>query len=154
MDSIFNWVFGFSFPYGLIVAMVSGLFGASFFMLIQLQQKISEGSLSDARDVWTFILIVLRCIVGIGAASILYFFFHSGLLEGSLWPDTSKLGFQAVEKVTDTQGVHLIEANKYILNRNFCLLIVWSFLAGYSQTLVPNLLVQTEGRLNKTAGGK
>ena len=32
-------------------------------------------------------------------------------------------------------------------NSAFALLIVWSFIAGYSQTLVPNLLLSTEGRM-------
>ncbi len=136
-------------PYGLIIAMASGLLGASFFMLIQLQARISEGGLSDARDMWTAPLILLRCIVGVGAASILYFFFKSGLLEGSLWPNLETLGFQPVQRIVDGEGkeiAHLNVGTKTVPNTAFALLIVWSFIAGYSQTLVPNLLLNTEGR--------
>jgi prepilin signal peptidase PulO-like enzyme (type II secretory pathway) len=84
-----NWISVYPLPYGLLVAMVTGLLGASFFMMIQLQQRISEGTLADARDMWTTPLLVLRCIVGIGAATILYFFFKSGLLQGRKRPDTA-----------------------------------------------------------------
>ncbi len=153
MNQFFDYIFGFDFPYGLFSAMITGLFGASFFMLIQLQQRISEGSLDDARDVWTYRMIVLRCVVGIGAASILYFFFKSGLLEGSLWPDIEHLGFHDVTNEMSGDGAPLfyVEPNKTVPNHNFSLLIVWSFIAGYSQTLVPNLLLSTENRANSQA---
>ena len=88
-------------PYGLVIAMASGLFGASFFMMIQLQQRIAEGGVADVRDMWTVPMLLLRCIVGVGAASILYFFFRSGLLEGSLWPGLGQLGFEPVARVVD-----------------------------------------------------
>ena len=137
-------------PYGLVIAMASGLFGASFFMMIQLQQRIAEGGVADVRDMWTVPMLLLRCIVGVGAASILYFFFRSGLLEGSLWPDLGRLGFEPVARVVDGQGqeiAYLNEGTRIVPNSAFALLIVWSFIAGYSQTLVPNLLLSTEGRM-------
>ncbi|MBL8581498.1 MAG: hypothetical protein JNL61_04615 [Rhizobiaceae bacterium] len=131
-------------PYGLLIAMVTGLLGSTFFMLIQLQQRISEGGLTDARDMWTVAMIVLRCIVGVGAASILYFFFKSGLLEGTLWPDLHAQGFELVKSTSGADPKST--TYYYVPNRSFALLIVWSFIAGYSQTLVPNLLLNTEGR--------
>ena len=137
-------------PYGLLIAMVSGLFGASFFMMIELQQRIAAGGVADVRDMWTVPMLLLRCIVGVGAASILYFFFRSGLLEGSLWPDLGALGFQPVARVVDGEGneiAFLNEGRRIVPNGNFALLIVWSFIAGYSQTLVPNLLLSTEERI-------
>jgi len=133
------------FPFGFIVAVVTGLLGATFFMLVQLQTRLSEGGLTDARDMWTFRMIFLRCIVGVGAASILYFFFKTGLLDGSLWPDLHAQGFQKLVSATADGEIALPESN-YVPNGNFALLIVWSFIAGYSQTLVPNLLLNTEGR--------
>ena len=99
---------------------------------------------------WTVPMLLLRCIVGVGAASILYFFFRSGLLEGSLWPDLGQLGFEPVARVVDGQGqeiAYLNEGTRIVPNSAFALLIVWSFIAGYSQTLVPNLLLSTEGRM-------
>jgi hypothetical protein len=127
------------FPFGFIIAIVTGLLGSTFFMLIEVQKRISEGSLTDARDMWTSWMILLRCIVGIGAASILYFFFKTGLLDGTLWPKLDQQGFLKLASVKEPPTY-------YVPNGDFALLIVWSFLAGYSQTLVPNLLLNTESR--------
>lgn len=132
-------------PYGLLIALVTGLLGSTFFMLIQLQERLAEGSLTDARDMWTMPMIVLRCIVGVGAAAVLYFFFKSGLMDGSLWPKLHTQGFEVVKR---TAGAST-DPSFYVPNRDLALLIVWSFIAGYSQTLVPNLLLSTEGRQGK-----
>ncbi len=139
-------------PYGIVVAAVSGLLGSSFFMLIQLQQRLTDGGLADARDMWTWPLLMLRCTVGVGAALILYFFFKSGLLAGSLWPNLSQLAFTAVKPVAAADGSIDIQRGDYMVpNRDFALLVVWSFLAGYSQTLVPNLLLSTESKSQTSA---
>jgi hypothetical protein len=130
-------------PFGLLIAMVSGLFGASFFMLIDLHDKVGKGDTADLREMWAWRFLLLRCIVGVGAASILYFFFRSGLLEGSLWPNLGSLGFEEVQRAGKW---YLNEGTRTVPNRDFALLIVWSFVAGYSQTLVPGLLLKTEGR--------
>lgn len=139
-----------SLPYGLIIAAVSGMLGAAFFMLVEFQTKVStSGDLADIREMWTMLFVLARCIVGVGAASILYFFFKSGLLEGNLWPDLQQLGFVLVEKGYEIDGrrVELIDAGRKVVpNGDFALLVVWSFLAGWSQKLVPNLLLATEGR--------
>jgi len=139
-----------SLPYGLIAASVSGLLGAAFFMLVELQKRVSAaGELADIREMWTMPFVIARCIVGVGAASILYFFFKSGLLEGSLWPNLQQLGFVLVSRSYEDGGTtyELVDAGRKVVpNADLALLVVWSFLAGWSQTLVPNLLLATEGR--------
>lgn len=135
-------------PFGLIVAGVTGLLGSSFFMLIQLQKAIADGGLADARDMWTWPLLMVRCIVGVGAALILYFFFESGLLEGSLWPSLEDVNFTRVKENAD---LPFAGRTRVVPNADFALLVVWSFLAGYSQTFVPSLLLSTESR-NQTGG--
>ena len=127
---------------GLMIAMCSGFFGASFFMLAQLQSRLSEGSLDDVREMWGWGIISLRCLVGVGGALILYFFFQSGMLQGSIWPKLTELNFAPCctpEKL-------------WVPNKDLSLLIVWSFLAGYSQTLVPSILVKTEARAKEDNG--
>ena len=129
------------FPHGyagLVIGLAAGFFGASFFMLAELQKRVSEGNMDDIENMWSPRLIVLRCLVGVGGALILYFFFQSGLLEGSIWPKLTELGYSGVKN-----GGALI-----VPNQQLALLTVWSFLAGYSQTLVPSILVKTEARAN------
>lgn len=86
MTGIENMLEMDNLPYGLWIAVVSGLFGASFFLLIELQRKLGQGDTADLREMWAWRFLLLRCIVGVWDASILYFFFLSGLLEGSLCP--------------------------------------------------------------------
>jgi hypothetical protein len=117
---------------GLILAMISGAFGASFSMLVQTQRRGSEGTLEDIRTAGNWKTLLIRSAFGFGAASILYFFFNSGLLEGSLWPKLDGIKFSSP-----------------VPSRDLCLLVIWSFVAGFSENFVPNILVKTEQRSDK-----
>ncbi len=121
---------------GIVFALSAGFFGASFFMLVELQNRMTGGSLDDIKEMWKFSFLMLRCFVGIGGALILYFFFQTGLLQGSIWPDLTMLSFESLHDIPKLK----------VPNKDLSLLIVWSFLAGYSQTLVPSILVSTEAR--------
>jgi hypothetical protein len=121
---------------GLILAMAAGLFGASFSMLVQLSQRTSQGTLEDVQAAAGWHSLLVRCSFGVGAAAILYFFFESGLLQGSLWPDIEDLKF----KVSSTGKI------ARVANNNWCLLVIWSFLAGFSENFVPTILIRTEAR--------
>jgi hypothetical protein len=121
---------------GLIVAMASGFFGAAFSMLLQSQRRASQGTLEDLSAASSWTTLTVRGSVGLGAAAILYFFFRSGLLEGTLWPDLGKLAFDAVEN----------NETFLVPNQQWCLLIIWCFIAGFSETFVPNILAQTEAK--------
>ena len=119
---------------GLLLAMAAGLFGATFSMLMQTQRRTSSGTLDDVEAAASWHTLLVRCSFGVGAAAILYFFFRSGLLEGSLWPKLTDLKFEAF-----TQGTE-----QRIPNRDWCLLVIWSFVAGFSENFVPTILVKTE----------
>jgi hypothetical protein len=119
---------------GLIVAMVSGFFGATFSMLVQSSRRATEGTLEDLSGASAWHMLFVRGSVGLGAAAILYFFFRSGLLDGSLWPKLHELQYDALKG--NVQGL--------VPNKDWCLLVIWSFLAGFSETLVPNILSKTE----------
>lgn len=120
---------------GLIVALAAGFFGATFSMLVQTQRRIAESSLDDLRSASAWRTLAVRGSVGLGAAAILYFFFRSGLLGGSLWPNLSELAFEPL-KNAGAQGL--------VPNQHWCLLVIWCFLAGFSETFVPNILSKTE----------
>jgi len=120
---------------GLIVALASGFFGATFSMLLQTQRRTSEGTLEDVNSACSWRTLIVRASVGLGGAAILYFFFRSGLLEGNLWPDLSQLGYEALAGV-GSDGL--------VPNQHWCLLVIWCFLGGFSETLVPNILTTTE----------
>lgn len=132
------------YPAGFFIATCSGFFGAAFFMLIELQKNLAKSGVSDLRDMWTWNMLILRCLVGTGAAAILYFFFESEIVSGSLWPDLNSIGTTPLKVGEGVDGARTVP------NKDLALLVVWSFLAGYSQTLVPNLLLKTEGGREET----
>jgi hypothetical protein len=121
---------------GLIVAMASGFFGATFSMLLQSRRRASEGSLEDVSAASSWTTLTVRASVGLGAAAILYFFFRSGLLGGNLWPQLELLDFDTAGKAKAA----------LVPNQHWCLLIIWCFIAGFSETFVPNILTRTETR--------
>jgi hypothetical protein len=134
-------IFWFRTYPGLIVALASGFFGATFSMLVQAQRRTSEGTLEDLGSACAWRTLGVRASVGLGGAAILYFFFRSGLLEGSLWPDLSRLGYDAL--ASGDAGL--------VPNQHWCLLVIWCFLGGFSETLVPNILTKTEQKASISA---
>jgi len=124
---------------GLLVGMSAGLFGAAFSMLTQSQRRASQGTLEDVDVAVEWHTLVIRGAFGIGAATILYFFFESGLLEGSLWPNLERLGAQEVGQSKVLK----------VPNRDLSLLVIWCFIAGFSENFVPSVLVRTENRGNE-----
>ena len=120
---------------GLIVALASGFFGATFSMLLQTQRRTSEGTLEDVNSACSWRTLIVRASVGLGGAAILYFFFRSGLLEGNLWPDLGLLQYEPLVS---------IGSDGLVPNQHWCLLVIWCFLGGFSETLVPNILTKTE----------
>lgn len=131
-------------------AATAGLFGALFSRLLYLQSKwdtLTIGGLKDARE---FTSIILRGCVGMIGAVIVFFFLKSGVIGGSLFPTFSDIGiekFPSSEK--KTTGNLVTALNLYYPTKDLALLVVWSFLAGFSERLVPSILRDTETTLGK-----
>ena len=120
---------------GILIATAAGFLGAVFSMLVN-SQRISSASLEELALLSSWHAFIVRGFVGLGGAILLYFFFESGLLEGDLWPDVTRL-----ETVITASS-----SNITTLDKDWCLLIIWSFLAGFSENLVPTLLQKTEAK--------
>ena len=125
-------------------ALTAGFFGAMFSRLLWLQANwnaLSLGALKDARD---FTSVFLRGAVGMTGAVVVYYFLLSGVIGGGLFPKFQEIGlhqlsFRETANVQDAVALRLI-----LPNVQLALLVVWSFLAGFSERLVPSILQSTE----------
>ncbi len=120
----------------IIITMASGFLGASFSMLVGLKGQLAIASLEDLKILHRQGYILKRAFIGVGAALIAYFLIQSQLLSNvinsALLPELP---------IKDTSN--LIESYK-----NISSLIIWSFIAGFSEILIPNLLVGVEHRIS------
>jgi len=84
---------------------------------------------NDLKILNTISNLSTRVLIGICAGIVVFFFIRSGLLTGPLVPDL-------LVKTGET----------YDLFQVMALLVVWFFLAGFSEKLVPELLFKTEAQ--------
>jgi hypothetical protein len=126
---------GFGDAAMLVLAALAGGWGASFSMLWSLKRRLERTELDDLKLMRPGVMLLARALIGAGAACIFYFFLRSELLAGTAFP-TLRDG-----AATPDWGKHL------------AMLIVWCFLAGFSEKFVPGLLRKTEGQSTAAGGG-
>lgn len=80
-----------------------------------------------------------KCAVAMGFAFLLYLVFMGGLLSGGLFPE-----FPGSADPFRSIGGFVLEVNPGT-NADFAKLLVWSFVAGFSEKFVPNLIAKLEG---------
>jgi hypothetical protein len=119
----------------LIFAALAGTWGAAFSMLGSLKSRLTASELDDLKLMRPWVMLLSRALIGTGAGCVLYFFLRSGLLGGSAFPQLTTL---------DTAG-------EVVPRKDLALLIIWCFIAGFSEKLVPSILEKTESRAGSTA---
>lgn len=107
-----------------VTAISSGWFGAAFSMLIGLKDRLLQSDLEELRVNYRYDFLASRVVIGIGAAFILYFFLRADLLTGSIFPD--------------------LNSGNGLSPKDTSLFVIWSFIAGFSEKFVPNLLTKAE----------
>ncbi len=144
--------------YGIVTAVVFGLFGASYGVLNSLSTSSGSTDTELADTVYTLRSLFTRLLIGTGGALIIYFFFESGVLSGAIIPDLKELAFIkidlfAIEQAGNGAAKPVIEANQikggpdlYVPNSELSLLMVWSTLAGFSENIVSTILSRAEAQ--------
>lgn len=147
-----TWVSKFveSFPnFGLFTTVSFGALGALFSRFMVLQKAQLDMSLDEAGTYYSKRYVILRIMVGTVGAIIIYFFVGSGLIEGTLVPNIRELTY--VPAMVGEDGIKTFlgtpSDSAMVPAVNMCLLIVWAFVAGFSEQLVPSLLDETARRV-------
>ena len=136
LDYLYNLGSGEGRAIDIFTAVTSGAMGAGFSMLTGLKGRISKSSLSGLQLLQRKSYILSKIITGFGAGLIFFYFLQSGLLSGEAFPDYSNQTSSLSENTT-------------LDVRSLALLVIWCFLSGFSEKLVPAVLAKTEGKLKE-----
>jgi hypothetical protein len=149
----------------LLLAGLAGAWGAGFSMLASLKTRMDAADLNDLKLLRSKWILWSRPLIGVGAACILYFFLVSGLLGGAAFPtlQTDQATSAASQNPSartsgpvTSEGVAQTPTGAssvpQISRRDLALLIVWCFIAGFSERMVPALLAKTETRVSGQSG--
>jgi hypothetical protein len=151
----------------LYTVITAGAFGAYFSRLITIHESGDDLSIRGLQTMKMWSSLFLRGAVGMCGAVVVFFFLKSGLVGGGLFPDFSLLGFdysgysaytphvapnqtaaQIIAGLKDPDTIHTIEPSQ-----SLALLAMWSFVAGFSERLVPTILSKTEASFSGAASG-
>lgn len=132
---------------GFWLALVAGVFGAAFSMISQSSKRVREATLDDIEAISRPVQMLIRVSLGAGGAGILYFIFKASLIDGVVFPNLDSLGFAKMKTVEASNDALL---GTFIPNKDLAALMVWSFLAGFSERLVPSFLDRIETSANET----
>ncbi len=138
----------------LYTAMASGIFGAAFSRLLYVQLNGPRLSLGEIKEGGSGQAILARCSVGMCGALFVFFFLQSGIAEGSLFPNFRTINIIDFPAFTDTgEGTAGKDLRLILPSKSLSLLVVWCFLAGFSERLVPTILSSTETNLIEASKG-
>jgi hypothetical protein len=124
--------------YGLYAAATFGLLGALFSRMTYMQSRYSTPEFYDLTNNFTTKALWIRLLIGMIGGLLVFYGILAGLLgmlvNPALLPNPSNL--QSVSPMN--------------IDSNFFRLIVWSFIGGYSERLVPNFLARAEASSKET----
>jgi len=126
--------------YFVFTAITAGSLGASFSLLISIRKRLEESNLDGVKILHRYSYIISRVVIGMGAGLIFYYFLQSGLIEGAILP-TPFSGSAMPPSEPSASSSQVLEY------RDLALVIIFSVLSGFSESLVPNLLSKTEKQI-------
>ncbi len=155
LEEVNRWYF--------ILVISAGFMGTIFSMLISVAKHSNELIIDNLQNLLSIWHIGAKIALGVGAALLFYYFFQSKLIPLGLFPDINQL-----DKFLNWKqcGILSCKSNSICLTNlglgeqikeisewdaNLYKLIIWSFLAGFSEQLVPDILNKTKSQINNSA---
>ncbi len=130
--------------YNLIVTTFFGFLGAYLSRLIAFQNTAVTLSVDDLENGYSWHFLMVRLLVGGLSSVILYFVISGHLIGGELFPAPvggASGGFGALWTVHSGEGMPYEGPSA-----NFAKLIVWCFIAGFSERFLPDSLSALEAK--------
>jgi hypothetical protein len=164
----FDAVFGLTGVFGITVGSVAlaGIVGGCVSMLQRIQSAPTEGdalfNLAALTNGWRG--VSLSPLYGAIFASLLFVLFAAGILEGSVFPKIETVGSDKIQPAAtaaapppaaspyptptpnETQRTGVLQVKDFLKETgpkdgvSFALLMIWSFIAGFAERLVPDTL--------------
>jgi hypothetical protein len=132
--------------------LAAGLMGALFSRLIYLQSNWTLLSLDQVEDAKQWSSILLRGSVGMCGAVIVFLFVRAGIIKSTFIPEFTDVGLIRITgSLTDVKGEFDMKLPFLAPTLAFSLLIIWCFLAGFSERFVPDILAATDKKLTGAA---
>lgn len=144
----------------LLLVAVAGCVGAYFSRTMTFLGEARAGTTSFDSFTGSYVgrMMRLRIAYGMIGAVVFYLLLKSEIIGGTAFPDLNQVlplcevKAEAIKDAKDAQACPL--PKQLHLGKDLASLLVWSFLAGFSERLVPETLTRTEGRAadNKPGG--
>lgn len=145
------------FPLYTVITM--GAFGAFFSRLTYILQYWDRLPLREIQSAKGLMALFLRGSVGMCGAVVVFFFLKSGLVGGGLFPNFENIGVDVLNyPMGDTPAAKAAAKAGEVMqgivpSKDLALLVLWSFVAGFSERLVPSILSKTETSFEGAASG-
>jgi hypothetical protein len=130
--------------YNLIVTTFFGFLGAFMSRLVAFQNTAPSLSVDDMENGYSWQFLMVRLLVGGLSSVILYFVISGRLIGGELFPtpdDGASGGFGSLWTVHNGAGMPYEGPSA-----NFAKLIIWCFIAGFSERFLPDSLSALEAK--------
>jgi hypothetical protein len=132
--------------FALYTVVTTGAFGAFFSRLVYILRNWDRLPIREIESAKSPGALILRGSVGMCGALVVFFFLKSGLIEGNLFPDFKEIGLDFLNYPTSnlpaTTSWQVMQV--VVPSKSLALLVMWSFLAGFSERLVPSIVSRAE----------